>query len=77
MFTATLTDVRPNYGAVEISVLFDDGTLQIRRDYLLTKAEDATEEAIADRVKAEKDNLNALYANAEILSGNIGNEIDG
>ena len=47
------------------------------RDYLLTKAEDATEEAIAERVRAEKDNLNALYANAEILSGNIGNEIDG
>jgi hypothetical protein len=72
-----LTDVRTNYGAVEISVLFDDGTLQIRRDYLLTKAEDATQGAIAERVRAEKDNLNALYANAEVLAGNIGNEIDG
>jgi hypothetical protein len=77
MFKATLTDVRTNYGAVEISVLFDDGTLQIRRDYLLTKAEDATQGAIAERVRAEKDNLNALYANAEVLAGNIGNEIDG
>jgi hypothetical protein len=72
MFTATLTSVKPNYGNVEISILFDNGDVQIRRDYLLTKAEDATEEAIALRVEAEKENLNALYANAEILESMVG-----
>jgi hypothetical protein len=71
-FTATLTSVKPNYGNVEISILFDNGDVQIRRDYLLTKAEDATEEAIALRVEAEKENLNALYANAEILESMVG-----
>jgi hypothetical protein len=71
-FTATLTNVKPNYGNVEISILFDNGDVQIRRDYLLTKAEDATEEAIALRVEAEKENLNALYANAEILESMVG-----
>ncbi len=76
-FTATLTDVRMNYGAVEISVLFDDGTVQIRRDYLLTKAEEATEEAIALRVEAEKENLNQLYANGAVLAEGIGQEIGG
>ena len=75
-FTATLTDVRPNYGAVEISILFDNGEgVQIRRDYTLTKAEDATEEALALRVEAEKENLNQLYANAEVLAEGIGQEI--
>lgn len=74
-FTATLTSVKPNYGNVEISILFDNGDVQIRRDYLLTRAEDATEEAIADRVEAEKENLNALYANAEILESMVGQTI--
>jgi hypothetical protein len=75
MFTATLTSVKPNYGNVEISILFDNGDVQIRRDYLLTKAEDATESAIALRVEAEKENLNALYANAEILESMVGQTI--
>lgn len=74
-FTATLTDVRMSFGAVEISILFDNGEVQIRRDYMLTKAEDATEEAIAQRVEVEKDNLNALYANGEELANHIGETI--
>lgn len=74
-FTATLTSVKPNYGNVEISILFDNGDVQIRRDYLLTRAEDATESAIAERVEAEKENLNALYANAEILESMVGQTI--
>lgn len=71
-FTATLTSVRPSHGHVEISILFDNGTVQIRKDYLLTRAEDATKSAIAERVEAEKENLNALYANAEILESMVG-----
>lgn len=74
-FTATLTDVRPNFGAVEISILFDNGELQIRRDYTLTKAEEATEEALASRVESEKQNLNDLYANAEVLAEQVGEQI--
>lgn len=74
-FTATLTDVRPNYGMVEISILFDNGTTQIRRDYTITKAEEATDEALTARVEAEKVNLNELYANAELLKEQIGEVI--
>lgn len=75
-FTATLTEVRPNYGAVEISILFDNGQIQIRRDYTLTKAEEATEEALSARVRDEQDNLNQLYANAEALTPRIGQIIE-
>lgn len=74
-FTATLTEVRPNYGAVEISILFEAGDVRIRRDYTLTRAEDATEEALAARVEAERDNLNQLYANAEALAASVGEQI--
>lgn len=74
-FTATLTEVRPNYGAVEISILFDNGQVQIRRDYTLTRAEDATPDALAQRVSEEQDNLNNLYANAEALMSQIGQTI--
>ncbi len=74
-FTATLTEVRPNYGAVEISILFDNGQVQIRRDYTLTRAEDATPDALAQRVSEEQDNLNNLYANAETLMSQIGQTI--
>lgn len=74
-FTATLTEVRTNYGAAEISILFDNGQTQIRRDYTITKAEDLTEEALAAKVEAEKDNLNQLYANAKALMGQIGQVI--
>ena len=74
-FTATLTEVRPNYGAVEISILFDNGQVQIRRDYTLTKAEEATQEALSARVASEQDNLNNLYANAEALMAQLGQTI--
>jgi len=74
-FTATLTEVRPNYGAVEISILFDNGQVQIRRDYTLTRAEEATQEALSARVQAEQDNLNELYTNAEALMSQIGQTI--
>lgn len=74
-FTATLTEVRPNYGAVEISILFDNGQVQIRRDYTLTKAEEATPEALSARVASEQDNLNQLYANAQTLMESIGQTI--
>lgn len=74
-FNATLTDVRLNYGAVIISVLFDNGSTQIRRDYTLTLAEEATEEAIAAKVSAECENLNALYQNGLLLMGRIGEAI--
>lgn len=74
-FTATLTEVRPNYGAVEISILFDNGQTSIRRDYTLTRAEEATEEALAARVEAERENLNLLYTNAELLAEMVGEQI--
>ncbi len=74
-FTATLTEVRPNYGAVEISILFDNGQVQIRRDYTLTKAEEATPESLSARVASEQDNLNQLYANAQTLMEQIGQTI--
>lgn len=76
-FTATLTEVRTNYGMAEISILFDNGVVQIRRDYTITKAEDLTEEALAARVESEKTNLNELYANAEALKILIGEQIGG
>lgn len=74
-FIATLTEVRTNYGMAEISILFDNGETQIRRDYTILKAEDLTEEALAARVEEEKINLNQLYTNAEALKPMIGEEI--
>lgn len=76
-FTAKLTDIRTSYGMAEISILFDNGEAQIRRDYTIFKAEELTEEALIAKVEQEKQNLNALYANAEALKPLLGQEIGG
>lgn len=74
-FKATLTDVRKSFATVDISILFDNGDTQIRRDYTIYNSEEATESALAARVEAEKENLNQLYSNADVLSTHIGEEI--
>ena len=64
-----------NYGSVEISILFDNGPTQIRRDYTLTKAEDATVNSLFALVESEKANLNQLYSNGQELTNYLGQEI--